>query len=276
MFPDVNFLGLRVPLYTLAMVFSGLVVVVPGLWYNHTKGRHYPISLYLALWIMAPAMLFGRVMYYALNTCGFTEHSFWDLEYGGSMAVGATLGGIAGLFTYLWLKRIPPFEGLEVFIPYMPLGDAVGRLGCFAAGCCFGAPTGLPWGVRFPFNSLAFRREFRLGLIGLDSNSSLPVHPVQLYAAALAIVTFFVLKALLARKLRPGMMTFIYLFLYSFGRLGIDFFRADQPYVFLNLTVSQVVFSIMAPIAVMSILLLRRRTDRGNVGGSLPEVSDNG
>src|ERR1041385_3508455 len=102
-----------------------------------------------------------------------------------------------------------------IFAPGLALGLAFGRVGCFMAGCCWGdlcvepsalskvppavtpwqiqtfaslSPSHFPLAVRFPPNAGAFEQHRHLGLISADATASLPVHPVQLYEACLALI----------------------------------------------------------------------------------------
>jgi len=88
---------------------------------------------------------------------------------------GFTLGPVAVAAAVAWAaygrwKRIPLLPAIDAFLPVLLLGLAIQRLGCFLAGCCYGRPTGLPWGVRFPADSPAGR-----------AFPGETVHPTQLY-----------------------------------------------------------------------------------------------
>lgn len=105
----------------------------------------------------------------------------------------------------------------------LPLGHALGRVGCFLDGCCHGRPTSLPWAATFtdPICGVA------------DELLGVPLHPVQLYEAAgeLALFLFFaywVLPRVRAYKLREGTAFFGYILAYSVLRFGLEFLRGDD------------------------------------------------
>jgi hypothetical protein len=107
----------------------------------------------------------------------------------------------------------------------------IARLGCFFAGCDFGAPATLPWALRYPHWTPAFAAQLDAKRVDLSSAMTQPVHPTQLYESALGIVIFFV-----ARR-RPSLSLAVAM--YAVGRFAIDFFRGDQGHGALGLTTSQ-------------------------------------
>ena len=135
-------------------------------------------------------------------------------------AAGVFHGGflaalLVGIF-YLRKQHLPVLGTMDVFAPGLAIGQAIGRLGCFAAGCCWGRECSLPWGVRF-------RSDFAAP-VPLDRN----LHPVQLYesAADLLIFTFLYRRASAAHP--PGQAIGLYLVLYSTVRFIIEFFREHE------------------------------------------------
>lgn len=94
------------------------------------------------------------------------------------------LGGIVGLFVGLILaKTILKFKlpVLDHFAIALPLAMAISRIGCLMAGCCYGIPTSLPWGISYDATSIVYHAHLSHGLIDLHSSTSLAVHPIQLY-----------------------------------------------------------------------------------------------
>jgi phosphatidylglycerol:prolipoprotein diacylglycerol transferase len=97
-------------------------------------------------------------------------------------------------------------------MPALALGYAIGRLGCFLNGCCYGAPTDLPWAFRFHDPPVT-------------GPLTAPSHPTQIYASLINLGIFAALWAMAMRKTRPGQVFFAYLALYSIYRFGIEFLR---------------------------------------------------
>jgi len=145
-----------------------------------------------------------------------------DLRYG-FVFFGGLLGSLAmGWVAKLWLGL--DFAALsDYFGVALPWGQALGRLGCLAAGCCYGRPSDLPWALK---------------LGGPESSTppelwGVPLHPVQVYESlADAAIAFFLMTVLLPRarrrELAPGSVFLWYIALYGAARFAIEFFRFDD------------------------------------------------
>jgi phosphatidylglycerol:prolipoprotein diacylglycerol transferase len=103
------------------------------------------------------------------------------------------------------------------FAPGVALGQAIGRLGCFSAGCCWGKPTTLPWGVRFT----PLGHEITGVPVDVD------LHPTQLYESAATFLIFLFLFWLHRRKRFSGQVILLYAVLYAVTRFSIEFLRDD-------------------------------------------------
>ncbi len=125
---------------------------------------------------------------------------------------------VALLFAVLYMRKqqLPAFKTMDTFAPGVALGQAIGRIGCFAAGCCWGKECYLPWGVRFRSNFAA--------PVPLDKT----LHPVQLYESAADLIIFGILYRQFNRQHRAGQVIGLYLVLYSGARFIIEFFREHE------------------------------------------------
>lgn len=145
--------------------------------------------------------------------------NFWQIFQiwqGGLSILGTIISVITYVTWYCWLNRLPLLTVLDVGCTYAPLTHFFGRLGCFFAGCCFGAPTNLPWGVIYT-NELA------------SAPLNLALHPTQLYSAMLYLIFYWILISLNKRKLLlSGQIFTLYLLMTSSERLLVDFFRNDR------------------------------------------------
>jgi phosphatidylglycerol---prolipoprotein diacylglyceryl transferase len=135
-------------------------------------------------------------------------------------AAGVFHGGfIAALVLaalYIRRQHLPVWLTMDTFAPGISLGHSIGRLGCFAAGCCWGKECHLPWAVSFRSNEAA--------PVPLDR----PLHPVQLYESAANLIIFGILYRQYNRPHRPGHVIGLYLVLYSTARFIIEFFREHE------------------------------------------------
>ena len=139
------------------------------------------------------------------------------LESGGTF-YGGFLGGVAWTLFYTRRENLPLLSTLDVCSAPLAIGHALGRIGCFMAGCCFGKPTSLPWGVTFT-SAVAAR------LSGTPLNVAL--HPTQLYEAAAEFLNFLFLYFVGRRWRVPGQSIGAYLILYGAERGLLEFLRAD-------------------------------------------------
>ena len=136
----------------------------------------------------------------------------------GGVFFGGLLGAIVVCVWYLRSNHMPGLRTADVFAPGIALGHSIGRLGCFAAGCCYGKPTDLPWGVTFT-NPLA---HFWVG-----TPLGVKIHPTQLYESAVELANFALLYWLIGRKRFDGQVIGAYMAVYGFARYFLEFLRAD-------------------------------------------------
>jgi phosphatidylglycerol:prolipoprotein diacylglycerol transferase len=120
----------------------------------------------------------------------------------GGIFYGGLVAALVTAFVYMRRKKLPGLATADVFAPAVALGHSIGRLGCFSAGCCWGAACRLPWAVTFT-SPEAHR------LVGVPLN--VPLHPTQLYEAAGEAIIFGILYRRFHRRHRPGAIIGLYL-----------------------------------------------------------------
>ncbi|MBI4867359.1 MAG: prolipoprotein diacylglyceryl transferase [Candidatus Wallbacteria bacterium] len=158
------------------------------------------------------------------------------------------LAAFATCWLYCLVMGLPFPMCAAIAAPSIALGQAIGRLGCLLAGCCYGGPSTLPWAVAFP----------------LTAPDSLARHPTQLYEAGLCLLLFAVLTWYYAREFRPtGGVIALYSYGYGFSRFGLELLRDDPrgPVFFGMFSVSQVIALVVISLALPAHLWLlwRRR-----------------
>jgi len=136
----------------------------------------------------------------------------------GGVFYGGLIAALAVSVWYIVRNRLPVWRTCDAFAPGIALGHAIGRIGCFCAGCCYGKPTHLPWGVTFTNPMAAYISGTPLGH---------KLHPTQLYESLVELINFFILVWLFKRKNRDGQVIGAYLFLYGFARFFLEFVRDD-------------------------------------------------
>jgi prolipoprotein diacylglyceryltransferase len=207
------------------------------------------------------AALIGGYVFEALRAvpAAVAAGSWGPVLHAGRAAYGGLLFGIGAAALYL----------TAVGEPLAPFFDAVAvgcgltfmfvRTGCFLAGCDYGLPTALPWGVRFPPGSLAALDHVRRGFVPRGA-ASLPVHPTELYEAAVGLIGAALAAVTLARGHRGGRAFAVFLAVYALGRFAIEFLRGDQDRGHaLGLSTAQWVSLAVAASLALSLTWARRR-----------------
>jgi phosphatidylglycerol:prolipoprotein diacylglycerol transferase len=138
----------------------------------------------------------------------------------GGIFYGGLVAALVTAFLYMRRKKLPGLVTADAFAPGLALGHSIGRLGCFAAGCCWGVPTRLPWAVTFSSQIAQDRVGVPLGE---------PLHPTQLYESLAEAVVFLILYRRYRRPHRPGAIIGLYLALYSSARFFVEFVRYHDP-----------------------------------------------
>jgi phosphatidylglycerol:prolipoprotein diacylglycerol transferase len=201
----------------------------------------------LSIYILFFGILGARTLFVLLNIELFKSKPWWEvfaLHHGGLVFYGGLISSILSCLIYLTKNRLSISGTLDLISPYAALGYAIGRIGCFLNGCCWGKQTDLPWGVKFPF--LASK-----------------VHPTQLYSSLLNFFIFLLLLSVRKRKGYKGEVFVCYLLFYSTGRFFIEFLRGDIPEFMLGLTFTQLISVFL--VLVSSAAILQRRLSREKV-----------
>ena len=169
---------------------------------------------------------------------------------------GVFYGGlILAVLVAIWYIRrvgLPLWTTCDVFAPGIALGHVVGRLGCLFAGCCYGKPTTMPWGI-------TFTDPFAATNTGTPLNVAL--HPTQLYEAGAEAIILIVLLATESRGRRyPGRTFWLYMLLYAISRYVIEIYRGDPRGSIGIFSTSQFISLLLVPLALAMLIYLRRAT----------------
>jgi phosphatidylglycerol:prolipoprotein diacylglycerol transferase len=145
------------------------------------------------------------------------------LWQGGLVFYGGLLGAGAAVALFVRRRRWRFGTVADALAPGLALGHAVGRLGCFLAGCCYGRPWAA--GLRFPRGSVAFD-ELAVTL-PVGATATPPLHPTQLYEAAGELIIFFLLLRARRHRRFDGATALLYVLLYGVLRSVVELFRGD-------------------------------------------------
>lgn len=253
--------GLMVALGFLCSYFALVAMVRRGLF---PKLGEDAISRLVVL-----AMVGGAIGARIAYVC---EH--WSLEFagqpfvetlrfdkGGLMFYGGLVGAsvVTGIAMRVW--RMPVMQSLDACATVVPLGHALGRIGCFLNGCCFGRVCDSPISVAYPAHSPAWWEQVGAGLIGRGAPESLPVLPSQLIEAAANFMLFAALSCAARRKPAEGLLSGTYLVSYAVIRFCTETLRGDPRMAVASLTISQFL-SVVAFVAGAAIIMRSRAKAR--------------
>jgi len=205
----------------------------------------------LAFYLVIGSLIGARVYYVALfDASSFTKDpvSLFKIWEGGLAIHGAILGGIITGILFSKLHRVSFWKLADLIAPSIILGQAIGRIGCFLNGCCFGVPTQSIFGIHFPEKSPAH-----------IAYPAAAIHPTQLYELILNLIGFFILWSI-RRKIKPeGRLFLLYLLIYSSIRILVSFLRGDSVYIWDGLGIAQVVSAVIFVIA-LGIFIKRKKS----------------
>ncbi|MCD5390379.1 prolipoprotein diacylglyceryl transferase [candidate division NPL-UPA2 bacterium] len=227
--------------------FSGVLLVRRQ---ARREGIDVENILDLSFVILISAIVGSRALFVLLNIKDYLAHpgQIFMLQQGGLAFHGGLFLALASGIWFLRRKRMKVGTTADLVIPYVALGQAVGRIGCFLNGCCYGLPTNLPWAITFPPKSPAHSHF-------LDAS----LHPTQVYQLLANLFIFVVLIKLRRRSRYQGQVFLRYLLLYGVFRFLIEFLRGDNPPILFQLTISQVISLAIFLLATASMVILHTR-----------------
>jgi len=211
----------------------------------------------LSLWMLLGGLIGSKILM-LFTEPEYRDHPLQLLSLDFLRSGGVFYGGLIGavLTGYFLMKRykLPWWKTADACAPGIAIGNFFGRQGCFAAGCCWGKPTSLPWGVKFT--------ELGHQITGVPTD--LYLHPTQLYESFAMLIVFLFLLWMHRRKRFNGQVILLYALLYSIVRFSIEFVRDDPRGDIFGLTTltglstSQMI-SLVIGIAAAVVLVIRWR-----------------
>lgn len=180
------------------------------------KERIYDLSLWMLL-----ASLVGSKFLMLFTEPEYRQNPWQlvslDFLRSGGVFYGGLIGAVLAGYFLMRHYKLPWWRTADALAPGIAIGNFFGRQGCFAAGCCWGKPTSLPWGVHFS--------EAGHEVTGVPTGIAL--HPTQLYESFAMLLVFLLLLWLHKRKKFDGQVILAYALLYSGIRFAIEFLRDD-------------------------------------------------
>jgi len=242
---------------------SGAVCVILRL--GRREGLDSVQLLDFSTWLLLVSLLGAKVLM-VISDWGYYrrypgEIFSWSTFLSGGVFYGGLIAGVLFAVWYIRLHHLPFWKVVDIYSPAISLGLGVGRIGCFAAGCCYGKPTTSAWGV-------IFRDPFSHEISGVPLG--VPLYPTQPIMSLTSLSIFAILLWRYSRKSRDGEIFVLYLALYAAARFFIEFLRGDEDrgFVFHHLlSTSQFIAILAFATAVWMALILRRKPARQQAGG---------
>ena len=252
-----------------------LVAVATGTWLSIVRGRAagfdadtiLALGTEIFLWGLVGARLFYVLEYRAQffgPTMSLAESlaAIVNIAGGGLVVFGSLPTAALAAWRFAARRKLSLVRLADCIAPGLLVGLAIGRIGCFLNGCCYGGPCDLPWGVRFPAGTGP------AGHYPAPDGGSIPLHPAQLYAAidAAILAALAVVSTPLFR--RDGEVFALVLTLHPISRILLEMIRVDEPPALgTPLSISQLVSLALLAVAAALWWWIGRQPARGPAGG---------
>lgn len=195
-----------------------------GLWVAARQARRAGLDATrvtdLGVYVLIAGLLGAKALLLVVDWKYYSQH--WGEVFGifqsGGVFYGGLLVALPVALVLIHRYRLPVWGTVDVLAPGVIMGQAIGRLGCLAAGCCHGRPADVPWAV-------TFRDIYAQRTVGTPVD--VPLHPVQLYETLAALAIFVVLLWMAPRKRFHGQIAAAYLLLYATARFVLEYYRGD-------------------------------------------------
>lgn len=244
-------------LFGLGITIAGIVMLILGKRHGYSFKQIGNLFIIMALSVL----IGGRILYVIEFHSDFSDNwsKIFELSEGGQIFYGGLILSIIMLIVYCRKSGLQVGNAMDLTIVASSFGLAIGRLGCFCKGCCYGQATDVPWAMSFPkhigidgsiVGCPAYLHQLNDGLISPLHSHSLPVHPTQLYSSCAALLIFVFLLWLWKKEYAEGKLLLVFLAVYALFRFLIEFIR-ENDIIACGLTLSQII-SLATIIAILA------------------------
>ena len=201
--------------YAVMVILAVVFLVWWSIRFAKAAGYDKDFILGAALWAIPLGIVGSKLVHVVDDLSYYMSHPAGIASPGGFAIFGAILGALLGVWIYSRIRHVPFASLGDVMAPGIILAQAIGRVGCTINGCCYGAPSYLPWAVTWTH-------------INTYAPMGIPVHPTQVYELLWDLLVFAILWWLLRGRVKQtGTLFAAYLALYSLGSFSIRFLRGD-------------------------------------------------
>lgn len=231
--------------YALMIAIGYIVAVGTCLLRCKKEEKSQDVVTDLSLIAILVGFLGGKIMYIIVNFKAFLNNPKDVIGLSGFVVYGGIILGLVGILVYCKIKKVNAMEYLDFMLPHIAIAQGFGRIGCFLAGCCYGAETDSCLGVVFPAGSIA--------------PSGVKLWPTQLFSAGgdfLLAAILFVFYFKVAKTLKKGNTCILYVVLYAIGRFIVEIFRADPRGTVSVLSTSQFISILALLLAILAFVVV--------------------
>jgi phosphatidylglycerol:prolipoprotein diacylglycerol transferase len=234
-----EFAGQPVRFYTYGLCMALGVIMGVAIFVNKARRYHEIHELVLLTIVTFIAGFLGsKILFILVNLEYYEGLAPWVVGgielppvkhyfMSGMVWYGGVVFGIPAALVFCLVRKLRFVDLADAAAPTLSLGHLWGRIGCFFAGCCYGAPTDLPWGVRFPRESVAFMELLKEHALPPGSQETIALHPTQLYEVGAEFFIFITLIVFSRFQRFKGQTAGLYLACYGIFRFVVEFFRND-------------------------------------------------
>ncbi len=216
----ISFGSFYIPTYGFLVAIAFLV----GLWVTQKCAKRIGLDpdkiANLTVYVALAGLLGAKIFMILFDWPQFAANPKEIFSLATLQAAGVFQGGLilALLFAVIYMKRtgLPFLRTADALAPGLTIGHAIGRIACFAAGCCWGDYCERPWAIIYRNREVQEFSEVPLGV---------PLHPAQLYEMALLGLLFVYLWRRFAKPHAAGRILAEYLVLSSVVRFSVEFYR---------------------------------------------------
>jgi phosphatidylglycerol:prolipoprotein diacylglycerol transferase len=222
--------------YGLGLVCGGIIL---GLLLNK-RGFGFRDTIQL-WWIICLLVYFGGILTYVIIYPPHRGHLTWawlvSMTEGGQVLYGGLICGTVGGWYACRRLHLPLTEALDASGVAVPVGIAIGRVGCLLKGCCYGARSDSWSAIRYPkvvdiygnlIGSGPYLDELKAYEIQATDTCSLPLHPVPIYESLVCLGMASVLFVLWRRRILSGRLIFVFGGSYAVWRFNVEFIRVHE------------------------------------------------
>ena len=241
--------GKDIHTYGVMAALGFLAGLLTWLWLERHESRPPGFAADLGFWLMSSGVIGSRAAYVLANWVYYQARplEIVRIDQGGLIFYGGLILAAAVLAVFARHHRLPLWHLADFAIPALAIGHALGRVGCFLNGCCYGRPAACG-GVVYPPDCEPGRLH-----------PGVPLYPVQLIESAVLLVIWLFLLRAYPRRRKDGAVFALYLVLYPPCRFLLEYLRGDERQHWWALDAAQLVSLGLLAAGVALFALLPRR-----------------